>query len=40
MPGCETIQELVLALESPLLSYALRLAGELGAAEDSFRKRL
>lgn len=34
VPGCETIQELFLALESPLLSYALRLAGELGAAED------
>jgi RNA polymerase sigma-70 factor (ECF subfamily) len=33
-PGCETIEELFEALESPLLSYALRLAGELGAAED------
>lgn len=38
MPGCETIQELFLALESPLLSYALRLAGELGAAEDSVQE--
>jgi RNA polymerase sigma-70 factor (ECF subfamily) len=33
-PGCETIEELFVALESPLLSYALRLSGELGAAED------
>jgi RNA polymerase sigma-70 factor (ECF subfamily) len=33
-PGCETIEELFDALESPLLSYALRLSGELGAAED------
>ncbi len=38
VPGCETIQELFLALESPLLSYALRLAGELGAAEDSVQE--
>ena len=36
--GCETIQELFSALESPLLSYALRLAGELGAAEDSVQE--
>jgi RNA polymerase sigma-70 factor (ECF subfamily) len=35
VPGCETIQELFLALESSLLSYALRLAGDLEAAEDS-----
>jgi RNA polymerase sigma-70 factor (ECF subfamily) len=33
-PGCETIEELFAALESPLLSYALRLAGDFGAAED------
>src|SRR6478672_11210037 len=33
-PGWETIEELFAALESPLLSYALRLTGELGAAED------
>ncbi|MBI2949230.1 MAG: RNA polymerase sigma factor [Verrucomicrobia bacterium] len=33
-PGWETIEELFAALESPLLSYALRLIGELGAAED------
>lgn len=33
-PECETIEELFSALESPLLGYALRLAGDLGAAED------
>ena len=33
-PGAETIEELFAALESPLLSYALRLAGEAGVAED------
>ena len=33
-PGCETIEELFAALESPLLSYALRLVGQLGVAED------
>jgi len=33
-PGWETIEELFTALESPLLSYALRLAGEAAAAED------
>jgi len=32
--GWETIEELFAALESPLLSYALRLAGELALAED------
>src|SRR5438093_12231853 len=32
--GQEPIEELFAALESPLLSYALRLTGELGAAED------
>jgi RNA polymerase sigma-70 factor (ECF subfamily) len=34
VPGCETIQELFTALESPLLSYALRLTGALCTAED------
>ena len=33
-PGWETIEELFTALESPLLSYALRLGGDAGAAED------
>jgi RNA polymerase sigma-70 factor (ECF subfamily) len=33
-PGWETIEELFTALESPLLSYALRLAGDAGVAED------
>jgi len=33
-PGRETIEELFAALESPLLGYALRCAGELGLAED------
>jgi RNA polymerase sigma factor (sigma-70 family) len=33
-PGRETMEELFAALESPLLSYALRLAGEPGVAED------
>jgi RNA polymerase sigma-70 factor (ECF subfamily) len=33
-PGQETIEELFIALESPLLGYALRCAGELGVAED------
>ena len=33
-PGWETIEELFGALESPLLSYALRLAGDPGVAED------
>ena len=33
-PACETIEELFAALESALLAYALRLVGELGAAED------
>ena len=32
--GGETIEELFAALESPLLSYALRLAGQLSVAED------
>jgi len=33
-PGWETIEALFAALESPLLNYALRLSGDLGAAED------
>ncbi len=33
-PGWETIEELFAALESPLLSYAVRLVGELSLAED------
>jgi len=33
-PGRETMEELFAALESPLLSYAWRLAGERGVAED------
>ena len=33
-PGQETIVELFAALESPLLGYALRCAGDLGVAED------
>src|SRR6516225_633416 len=33
-PRAETIEELFAALESPLLSYALRLTGELALAED------
>jgi RNA polymerase sigma-70 factor (ECF subfamily) len=33
-PGPETIEELFAALESPLLGYAHRCAGELGLAED------
>jgi RNA polymerase sigma factor (sigma-70 family) len=32
--GRETIEQLFAALESPLLSYALRLTGDVGAAED------
>jgi RNA polymerase sigma-70 factor (ECF subfamily) len=33
-PGWETIEELFAALESPLLSYSLRLAGDPAVAED------
>ena len=33
-PGPETIEELFAALESPLLSYALRYTDEVGLAED------
>ena len=33
-PRAETIEELFNALESPLLSYALRLSGQLSLAED------
>ena len=36
-PRCETIEELFAALESALLAYALRLAGELGAAATTVR---
>src|SRR5512135_2165548 len=36
--GSETIEELFAALESPLLSYALRLAGDAGAAEDTVQE--
>jgi RNA polymerase sigma factor (sigma-70 family) len=38
VPGCETIEELFLALESALLNYALRLAGDRGAAEDAVQE--
>lgn len=34
LPRSETIEELFAALESPLLSYALRLAGDRSLAED------
>ena len=34
MPASETIEELYAALESPLLNYALRLAGDRSLAED------
>src|SRR5258705_13594583 len=34
----ETIEELFMALESPLLSYAMRLAGEVEVAEDIIRE--
>ena len=33
-PAWETIEELFMALESPLLGYALRLAGQFSVAED------
>jgi RNA polymerase sigma-70 factor (ECF subfamily) len=33
-PGCESIEELFAALESPLLNYSLRLVGEFSLAED------
>ena len=33
-PGAETIEELFAALESPLLNYAVRLAGDRSVAED------
>ena len=32
--GCESIEELFAALESPLLNYALRCVGEFGLAQD------
>ena len=34
VPGCETIEQLFAALESPLLSYALRLTKDASVAED------
>jgi len=37
-PGWETIEELFAALESPLLSYAFRLVGELSVAEDTVQE--
>ncbi len=37
-PGCETIEELFAALEAPLLSYGLRLTGEIGLAEDAVQE--
>jgi len=37
-PAPETIEELFQALESPLLSYALRLAGERSLAEDAVQE--
>lgn len=37
-PGWETIEELFTALESPLLSYALRLTGEMALAEDAVQE--
>ena len=36
--GCDTIEELFAALESPLLAYALRLTGDFSAAEDVFQE--
>jgi DNA-directed RNA polymerase specialized sigma24 family protein len=35
----ETIEELFAALESPLLSYALRLTGERDVAEDLWSRK-
>ena len=37
-PKWETIEELFTALEAPLLSYALRLTGETGLAEDAVQE--
>jgi RNA polymerase sigma-70 factor (ECF subfamily) len=37
-PKWETIEELFAALEAPLLSYGLRLTGELGLAEDAVQE--
>src|SRR5476649_403414 len=37
-PRWETIEELFAALEAPLLSYGLRLTGELGLAEDAVQE--
>src|SRR5438477_12342142 len=33
-PGCESVEELFAALESPLLGYALRYVGEINLAQD------
>jgi RNA polymerase sigma-70 factor (ECF subfamily) len=37
-PKWETIEELFAALEAPLLSYGLRLTGEIGLAEDAVQE--
>jgi RNA polymerase sigma-70 factor (ECF subfamily) len=37
-PRWETIEELFAALEAPLLSYGLRLTGEIGLAEDAVQE--
>ena len=37
-PRCETMEELFAALESPLLSYALRLLGDRAPAEDAVQE--
>src|SRR5258707_3033737 len=37
-PGCEPIEELFAAFDSPLLSYALRLVGQLSVAEDMVKE--
>ncbi|HTV76103.1 MAG TPA: sigma-70 family RNA polymerase sigma factor, partial [Candidatus Baltobacteraceae bacterium] len=37
-PGWETIEELFVALEAPLLGYALRLTGETCLAEDAVQE--
>jgi len=37
-PRCETMEELFAALESPLLSYALRLLGDRALAEDAVQE--
>src|SRR5881396_1905965 len=37
-PRCESMEELFAALESPLLSYALRLLGDRALAEDAVQE--